>query len=301
MKPFVKWAGGKTKLLNTLEQHLPYDFDNLKDLTYIEPFVGGGAMMFYMLRNHHNISHIIINDINKDLVGAYREIKDNPESIIAALEDISQKYLSLKLEDREHLYYQIRDDFNNMTMSLTRIVYFLFINHTCFNGLYRVNRTGKFNVPHGKYKNPPICDCKNILSVSKALKNVDITEGQYTSVFDIIDDNLKNVFYYLDPPYRPSSQNGQSGQMFTEYNKQLFDDSCQDALKRFCDTIHKKGWLFMLSNSDSKDDGIPYFDKLYAEYNIHRIVATKTINTYSTNQRKLEEIIITNYSSLKNN
>ena len=159
-KPFVKWAGGKGSLVKLLAAHLPADFCNKKDVTYIEPFVGGGAMLFYMLTNFPNIRRVIINDVNADLILCYRFVKNNPEKLIAQLKRIENEYSQLQtMEEKSIYYYRMRDKYNdNIPMDDERAACFIFLNKTCFNGLYRVNTTGKFNVPFGKYKKPLICD-----------------------------------------------------------------------------------------------------------------------------------------------
>lgn len=151
-KPFVKWAGGKGKLLKLLEGQLPIDFDLQEDVTYVEPFVGGGAMLFHMLNNHQNIKRVIINDVNKDLIRCYQLIKGNPQALIDDLELLERNYNLMSTEaSKKKFYYSIREAYNNAKLDEDlKAAYLIFLNRTCFNGLYRVNQNGKFNVPYGR-------------------------------------------------------------------------------------------------------------------------------------------------------
>lgn len=298
MKPFVKWAGGKKRLLKEIEQRLPVDFDEWENVAYVEPFVGGGAVFCHMLQKHSNISKVIINDINDVLIGAYRFIKDNPQPLISGLKELEEEYNSLDIHDRENKYYELRDAFNNnKRINLYKIILFLFLNQTCFNGLYRENSKGDFNVPHGRYKTHPLYNEANLWEFHDALQNVDILQGS----FENVGRDLKNdhVFFYLDPPYRPILE---KGNMFTMYDRTGFNDTHQELLKQMCDYINQSGWHFMLSNSDSQTkEGESYFEKLYNEYIINRVEVTRCINTYNASQRKPTEVLITNYNPPLNN
>lgn len=295
MKPFVKWAGGKTRLLKEIEQRLPADFDKWNDVAYIEPFVGGGAVLCHMIQRHANITRIIINDINEVLVGAYKSIKENPQPIISELKELEAEYNALDIFNQEIRYYELRRLFNECKdIDRQKISLFLFLNQTCFNGLYRENSKGEFNVPHGRYKTHPICNEKNILEFHKALQKVEIMRGSFETVGR--DLHHEKVFFYLDPPYRPMIE---KGNMFTMYDRTGFNDTHQILLKQMCDYIHEKGWYFMLSNSDSKTkDGESFFETLYDNYFISRIEVTRFINTYNASQRRPTEILITNYQPL---
>ena len=180
-KPFIKWVGGKTQLIEQLEALLPADFDEWKDVTYIEPFVGGGAMLFYMLRTHSNIQTAVINDINSDLTTCYKVVRDNPSELVEALQEIQAEYYALTSEDeRKAFFMQRRDEFNTKSLEpLRNTTLFFFLNRTCFNGLYRVNKAGLFNVPFGRYNHPLICDAKTIHADSELLQNVEILTGDY--------------------------------------------------------------------------------------------------------------------------
>jgi DNA adenine methylase len=294
IKPFVKWAGGKTRILNILEQKLPNIFEQTNGITYVEPFVGGGAMLFHMLQYHKRaIKRVIINDINEDLIGSYKAVQSNPRQLITSLQQLQIKYLNeTDMKQRELYYYKIRELFNNTELcDPNRIPLFLFLNRTCFNGLYRVNDKGKFNVPHGRYKTPSFCTEKMIMNASSLLQNVEILSGNFQDTFKALSPN-ENVFFYFDPPYRPISKEVSN---FTKYDRTGFGDKDQESLKRLCDKIDKNGWKFMVSNSDSKTDNGSYFDTLYDKYTIHRFEVVRLINMYNSKNSRPTEILITNY------
>lgn len=296
MKAFVKWAGGKTRLLKQIEQRLPADFAEWENATYVEPFVGGGSVLFHMLKNHRNISRAIINDINPVLIRSYQRIKEDPTPIIQTLDKLRQDYNKILNEEiREKFYYRIRETFNSMIFEDDqKVAFFIFLNHTCFNGLYRENRKGEFNVPHGKYKNPIIFNEKNIMELHHALQKVEIFCGDFSEIFTILE--TEPTFVYLDPPYRPISK---EITMFTQYDKSGFNDFDQKRLKEICDIFSNKGCRIMLSNSDSYDEEGSFFENLYNNgYHIDRIKVTRMINPYNSSNRKPSEIIITNYPFL---
>lgn len=291
-KPFIKWVGGKTQLIEQLEALLPADFVERENITYIEPFVGGGAMLFYMLQKFSNIKSAVINDINPDLTLCYQVVRDNPTELIKSLKDIQSQYYSIKTEDkRKDFFLQQRELFN--TKSLNKIdntTLFFFLNRTCFNGLYRVNKSGKFNVPFGKYSTPTICDESTIYADSKILQNVEIMTGDFEQTFEKI---KGNTFFYFDPPYRPLSNTSS----FNDYTKEDFNDNAQIRLKLFCDKLNKVGIDFMLSNSDclGKDGKDRFFDDLFVDYKIERVLATRNINAIASKRGKLTEIVVNNY------
>ena len=296
-KPFIKWVGGKGQLIEQLEALLPADFDRWEDTTYIEPFVGGGAMLFHMLQNHKNIKTAVINDINDDLTTCYKVVRDTPTELIASLKDIQHEYYSLKSEDvRKQFYMMMRDEFN--TKSLTPIrntTLFFFLNRTCFNGLYRVNKSGLFNVPFGKYETPTICDTTTIYADSDLLQNVEIMTGDYQQTFNRA---KGRTLFYFDPPYRPLSNTSS----FNDYAKEAFNDLAQERLKLFCDRIEDAGYSFMLSNSDCFNTPIKdrFFEDLYLEYIIERVWATRYVNANPAKRGKLQEILVHNYEQTKN-
>ena len=279
------------KAIKLLAAHLPVDFCDKENVTYIEPFVGGGAMLFYMLAQFSNIRRVVINDVNADLILCYHFIKNNPEKLIAQLRKIETEYLQLQSMDEKSIYYYcMRDKYNNYIPKLDeRAACFIFLNKTCFNGLYRVNAKGKFNVPFGKYKKPNICDDRLILIDHKLLRNVEIYTGDYSEIIKHL--GKGNNFIYMDPPYRPLSGTA----YFKEYFHNVFDDKEQERLKAFCDKLTAKGCQIMQSNSNSMDDGESYFAKLYQEYYIDQIKAYRYINAHVGKREKETELLIMNY------
>ena len=294
-KPFVKWVGGKGQLIEQLEALLPADFDKRENLTYIEPFVGGGAMLFHILQYHPNISSAVINDINKELIICYNIVKNNPSELVNNLSLIQKEYFSLSSEDvKKSFFLKMRDKFNNGGLTNVECAsLFIFLNRTCFNGLYRVNKSGKFNVPFGKYEKPTICDTSTIYADSELLKHVTILNGDFEETLRYASNNS---FFYFDPPYRPLSKTSS----FNDYSKEAFNDDSQIRLKLFCDKINDIGHFFMLSNSDcsAKDKKDTFFDELYSLYNINRVFACRNINAIASKRGKLTELLIRNYTNL---
>lgn len=286
-KPFVKWVGGKTQLIDQLEALLPADFNRWENVTYIEPFIGGGAMLFHILQHHPNITSAIINDINADLTTCYKVVRDTPDVLVAALQELQAEYYALPNEDAKKEYYmQRRAEFNTKQLDPIRnTTLFFFLNRTCFNGLYRVNKSGLFNVPFGRYETPTICDANTIYADSQLLQKVTILTGDYTETLQYAKD--KTLFYF-DPPYRPLNATSS----FNDYTKEAFNDLAQQRLKEFCDEVQKAGYHFMLSNSDCKDG---FFDDLYLQYHIERVLASRSVNANPSKRGKLTEILVHNY------
>ena len=295
-KPFVKWAGGKGKLLLTLERNLPEDFYTQDVVTYVEPFVGGGAMLFYMLSTHPNIRKAIINDINPALINCYRTIQTNHVELINELEVIERAYYWLFThDDRRFFYNELRKEYNSIPVqertSSHAAALFIFFNKTGFNGLYRENSKGEYNVPYGKYAKPTICNKSTIIEVHEALQNVEILQGDYAEVLHHVSMSDYSLFY-LDPPYRPLS--GKNS--FNQYTLNAFGDAEQEQLKVFCDELDKRGIHFLLSNSDSESEpGVSYFENLYHSYHFQRIDAPRTINAFVPGVQKVKEVLIKNY------
>ena len=297
-KPFIKWVGGKSQLIDQLDAQLPADFNRWDNVTYIEPFVGGGAMLFYMLQRYPNIQHAVINDINPDLVTCYRTVKESPEQLIDSLKDIENTYLGYKSEEgRKEFFMAVRDRYNQKNLDpIENTTKFFFLNRTCFNGLYRVNKKGLFNVPFGKYTNPTICDPETIRKDSELLQRVEILTGDFEGTFTHANGN---TLFYFDPPYRPLSDTSS----FNDYTKEAFNDDAQIRLKEYCDRIDKAGFKFMLSNSDckGKNEADNFFDVLYASYRIERVWASRNINSNPNKRGKLTEILVHNYQKTKVN
>lgn len=285
-KPFIKWVGGKGQLIEQLDALLPSDFDKWENVTYIEPFVGGGAMLFYMLQRYPNIKHAVINDVNPDLTNLYSVVRHFPEALIKSLSYIENKYFALQNDEERRSFYLKRRDWYNAKNNdcIENAALFIFLNKTCFNGLYRVNKKGLFNVPFGKYKNPKICDSATIRKDSELLQRVKILTGDFEKTFDYA---KGNTLFYFDPPYRPITKTS----AFTDYTKDSFNDDSQVRLKEYCDKINKAGYKFMLSNSDGKDN---FFDTLYENYKIDRVFASRSINCNGQKRGKLTEILVRN-------
>lgn len=294
-KPFIKWVGGKGQLIEQLEALLPADFDAWENVTYIEPFVGGGAMLFNMLQAHPNIKKAVINDVNPDLIRCYQTIKTDPHNLIVSLNDVQTEYYSLNSEEDKKAYFLEKRALYN-TKSHNAIVnstLFIFLNRTCFNGLYRVNKSGLFNVPFGKYDKPTICDKETILRDSELLQNVTIMCGDFEAT---INEAKNTTLFYLDPPYRPLSNTSS----FNDYAKEAFNDESQIRLKKFCDRLNTHNYFFMLSNSDCMaKSGDSFFDDLFANYYIKRVLASRSINANPAKRGKLYEILVHNYETTK--
>ena len=291
-KPFIKWVGGKGQLIEQLEALLPADFSERENVTYIEPFVGGGAMLFYMLQKYPNIKSAVINDINPDLTLCYQVVRDNPTELVKSLDAIQTEYHALRTEEERKIFFLgKRDRFNTKSLdSIENCTLFFFLNRTCFNGLYRVNKAGKFNVPFGKYSTPTICDADTIYADSELLQKVEILTGDFEQTFVKINGN---TFFYFDPPYRPLSNTSS----FNDYSKEDFNDDAQIRLKHFCDRLNEIDVDFMLSNSDclGKDGIDRFFDDLFIDYRIERVWASRNVNAIASKRGKLTEIVVNNY------
>lgn len=295
-KPFVKWVGGKTQLLSQLEKLLPQEIYD-EEFTYIEPFVGGGAMLFFMLQKFPNIKKAVINDLNCNLIDTYINIKKNPEKLIEILKKMEKYYLSITKEvDRRTFYLDIRRQFNeNQLSNIEKSAFFIFLNRTCFNGLYRENSKGKFNVPFGRYANPTICNEELIYSDCELLNkfNVVILNADYSETYKEIDNDRLN-FFYFDPPYRPLS----STSSFNNYVKENFGDNEQNRLADFCHTIDlKDNCIWMLNNSDcsSKNPQDTFFEELYRDFNIYKVYAKRNVNANANKRGTLTELLINNF------
>lgn len=292
-KPFLKWAGGKTQLLPTLDSFLPNNFKQENEITYIEPFVGGGAMLFYMLQKYRNIKRAIINDINPHLVKTYKVVRDTPYLLIDYLYELQSKYRALgNYDSQKEFYLDIRSKFNTEALSdIEEAAYMIFLNRTCFNGLYRENSKGAFNVPFGRYTNPTICDESVLLSDSELLQRVEILNGDFSQTQAYI---AGYTFFYFDPPYRPLDATSS----FNSYVKEAFDDNEQRRLHDYFATLSLEGCLCMLSNSDGRgrNEDDTFFDDLYKDFIIERVYAKRHINANPTKRGALTELLIRNYT-----
>lgn len=259
----MKWAGGKTQLIQQIEEQLPKNIHAIP-FTYIEAFVGSGAVLFWMLEKFPNMKNVIINDVNSDLTNCYFSIKNDVENLINILSDWENKYHNLADDEelKKVFFYEKQMLFNQRKSSQTlQSALFIFLNRTCFNGLFRVNRKNEFNVPIGSYKKPQICNRENLRAVSLALQKVLILHGDYSQTLTYAD---QNTFFYFDPPYKPLTATSS----FTAYTKNRFGDDEQVRLKEFCTTLDTLNHQWILSNSDlkSKDPTNNFFDDLYASF-----------------------------------
>ncbi len=293
VKPFLKWAGGKGQLLKEIEGYYP--FDSGKITKYAEPFVGGGAVLFDIL-SKYDLEQIYISDINAELINTYRIIRDDIDALIEMLYGMKNEFIPLDTDARKEYYMKKRERFNdlkvngNENINIEKAALMIFLNKTCFNGLFRVNKKGLFNVPMGSYKNPMICDEANLRAVSEKLQKVTIVCGDYRESADFIDEN---TFVYFDPPYRPITDTAS----FTAYTENLFNDEEQIELARFVDEMHKKGAKVVISNSDPKNSNTEddFFDNIYSAHNIKRVEATRMINCNSEARGKIKELLISNF------
>lgn len=299
VKPFLKWAGGKGQLIPQIDIHLRRAQENNSLTKYVEPFVGGGAVFFHVVQNY-SFDEYYLNDINPELIVSYITIRSDVSRLIKKLESIQKKYHSLNIEKQSEYFYKTRKQFNASRNSfdfttynrewIKRTAQFIFLNRTCFNGLFRVNSKGGFNVPFGKYMKPAICSPENLKAVSHILQNAEIRHGDFTDSEKFIDDR---TFVYFDPPYRPISKTAS----FTSYAKNSFDDSDQLKLAAYFKSLDKKGAVLMLSNSDPKNEN-PYddfFDDAYRSFDVQRVSASRAINCNAEKRGQITEILVTNY------
>ena len=300
-KPFIKWAGGKGQLLSQLDEHLPQIL-NEREFTYIEPFVGGGAMLFHMLQKYPNIERVIINDINPYLTTAYRVVKDEPNELIERLSVLEREYFALESEEAKKAFFLgVREIFNEDNLdAVDRTKYLMFLNRTCFNGLYRVNSRGKFNVPFGRNLNPTICNSETIMADSELLNRVDVVilNGDFEQTINYFNAEGLN-FFYFDPPYRPLSTTSS----FNSYAREEFNDAEQLRLRDYCQMLNDMGALWMLSNADcsAKNPEDLFFEDAFHNFNINRVYASRSINANPQKRGKLTELLINNYQQANNN
>lgn len=291
-KPFVKWVGGKSQLLPEILKKIPRKiFENKKPFSYVEPFVGGGAVLFAMLQAFPQIKKAVINDINPDLTATYRCVRDNQNALIKELEALQAEYLSLDKDSRKEFFLARREEFNfSPRDDLRTATLFIFLNRTCFNGLYRVNSKGAFNVPFGSYSNPKICDAGTILADSELLQRVEILTGDFAETLNHV---RGNAFFYLDPPYKPLSATSS----FNSYAKESFGDSEQIRLGEFCKKLDALGHRWILSNSDvrGKNPNDNFFDELYSQFTIQRVLASRMVNANPEKRGKLTELMVANF------
>lgn len=293
IKPFLKWAGGKGQLLREIEKYYPFGNDTITK--YAEPFVGGGAVLFDIL-SKYELEEVYISDINAELVNAYRIIRDDIDELVTLLQVMQDEFIQMDTDERKAYYMAKRERFNDLkingdeTINIEKAALMIFLNKTCFNGLFRVNKKGLFNVPMGAYKNPMICDENNLRAISQKLHKVNIICGDYRLSKDFIDEH---TFVYFDPPYRPLTDTAS----FTAYTENLFNDDSQKELASFVDELNKKGAKIVVSNSDPKNSNTydDFFDDIYSAHKIKRVEATRMINCNGESRGKIKELLISNF------
>jgi DNA adenine methylase len=286
-KPFLKWAGGKTQLLDEIDKRLPKGEIRAGEIdTYVEPFVGGGAVFFHIAYCYPEIQKSYLFDINRDLVNCYNVVKNDVESLIRRLRRMEARFLRLEGEARATEYYRMRDKFNQDRDAAKLI----FLNKTCYNGLYRVNKSNDFNVPFGDYKRPTICDQDNLRAVSCLLQAANVEHHDFEACSEYLNER---TFVYFDPPYRPLSATAS----FTSYAKDRFTEEEQVRLAQFCQRVSDKGAKFLLSNSDPKNEDPKdhFFEDHYRHFRIERVKAIRAINCKASKRGYIKEILLMNY------
>ncbi len=294
-RPFLKWAGGKSQLLGEFARYLPPTVLNDRTITrYVEPFIGGGAV-FFSLNRIFPFETCTLCDINEELILTYRVIRTSLPQLIKELALLESVYHAKNGSQQEAYYYEVRSAFNEDLAAVNfghyhkrwvkRAAQIIFLNHTCYNGLFRVNRSGGFNVPFGQYRNPEILNADNLGKVEALLKNSRIMCGDFTRCRSAVDDR---TFVYLDPPYRPLNTTSS----FTSYSRNGFSESDQIRLAKFFRDLDRKDAMVMLSNSDPGDS---FFDELYGGFSIRRVPARRTINCNGARRGPVNELVITNY------
>ncbi len=298
--PFLKWAGGKGQLSHQIDRHLPVPLKTGKLKRYVEPFIGGGAVFFHVAQ-HYTVSEYVISDTNPELILVYKSIQENVDELIHHLSNLQHDYNALNTESREVYFYEHRTALNALkteidlaqpvnTVGFQRAAQIIFLNRTCYNGLYRVNRKGEFNVPYGRYKNPRICSPSNLRAVSQTLNRATIRFGDYAACEDAIDDQ---TFVYFDPPYRPISKTAS----FKAYAKTDFNDDEQLRLAQFYRMLDEKNAYLMLSNSDPQNTNPEdtFFLDAYEGFQIERVQALRMINSNAQKRGPVNELLILNY------
>lgn len=295
VRPFLKWAGGKGQLIDQIASHLPSALKTGRIKKYFEPFLGGGALFFWLFEQY-DFESAYLYEINPAVNLCYQVIQKNVGKLIKELNQLELEYFSASEKGKEKLYYDKRKEFNvylrrkASNSIVRRTALLIFLNKTCFNGLYRVNSQGEFNVPFGRYKNPTICNEDNLYAVSELLQKAEIFCGDFAQCLKYADNES---FVYFDPPYRPISMTAS----FTSYSKDIFDDQEQKRLRKVYGELDKKDACVMLSNSDPKNvnPNDNFFDDLYHGYHIERLNATRLINCNAERRGVITEILVMNY------
>lgn len=299
-KPFLKWAGGKSQLIEQFTKHYPKELKSGLIKNYYEPFLGGGAVFFDII-NHYPVENFYLSDVNKELILVYQVVQKKVEQLLELLQNHQKAYHHLDDEDKKAYFYKIRDEYNQnrsqikykrlSKKAICRAAQMIFLNKTCFNGLFRLNKTGAFNVPFGDSKNPKIMDDSNLNKVSKRLQQVDLKIADFTQLEDTV--TAQESFIYFDPPYRPLTQTAG----FTAYSQNSFDEKAQIQLAQTFKSLDAKGVKLMLSNSNPKNvtKQDTFFETQYAGFHIQTVLANRMINSVSSKRGQITELLITNY------
>lgn len=267
--PFLKWAGGKSQLLSTFDEFFPENFNR-----YFEPFVGGGAVFFHMTGRVDDGLAAHLSDLNDELINCYSVVRDNVEQLIKALK---------KHRNESEYYYAVRAMDTSRMNAVQRAARLIYLNKTCFNGLYRVNSRGEFNVPFGSYKNPRTCDEDNLRAVSEALQHTKLVHQHFA---DALKEARKGDFVYLDPPYQPLSATSN----FTSYTSKCFGEADQKKLAKVFAELDRRGCKVMLSNSDNE-----FVQELYAGFRQETVYANRAINCRADRRGRISELLVLNY------
>lgn len=304
-KPFLKWAGGKSQLLAQLRPKYPKELKPGLLKNYYEPFLGGGAIFFDWVQNYP-LDNFYLSDINEELILVYQVVQTQVNTLIDFLQQYQQQYLRLAEPQRVEYFYEVRTAYNQNRFHINyqnlseawipRAAQMIFLNKTAYNGLFRVNRSGAFNVPFGQYKRPHILDADNLRKVSQLLQLAEIRVADFGALEQRV---TADSFVYFDPPYRPLSQTAS----FTHYDKTGFTDSEQIRLAKTFRVLHERGAKLMLCNSDPQnvsadENSEDFFEKYYAGFQMDRVFARRMINSVAQNRGRLTELVITNYDHI---
>lgn len=300
-RPVVKWIGGKQELIPQIRQYYPKQLMDNQVKKYVEPFVGGGAM-FFDLNSRYDFQEVVLNDLNPDLILVYTTVRDFVSELIFVLKDMESEYVRMSMNEREINYYKIRSEYNSEGSSfdyktrshlwVLRAAKFIYLNKTCFRGLYRTNQSGGFNASFGLYAKPPICDTGNLINANHSLQGVTLTNGDFSCVPEHVDID-ESTFVYMDPPYRPISLTSN----FTKYTKTSFNDDTQIRLANFYKYLHdQKRALVMLSNSDPTNTvaNDMFIENLYSDFTINRLYTSRKISTFEAKKEPIREILVSN-------
>jgi len=298
-RPFLKWAGGKRQLLDQMQAYFPAELQDGQITRYVEPFLGSGALFFKIMQSYP-IRECLLADINHEMILVYKTIQQDVNSLIDSLGEIENRYSQLNQDQRREYYYRIREQYNLQRTSIQmvefepnwvlRSAYMIFLNRTGYNGLFRVNSSGEFNVPFGRYQHPRILDRDNLHLVAALLQNVSLRYGDFEMIAEFV--NEKTLVYF-DPPYRPLSPTAH----FTSYSSGRFDDQQQLRLAGFYRSLDEQGGKLMLSNSDphNVDPLDNFFERAYQGFRINRLNARRNINRDAEKRGRISELLILNY------